>query len=145
MCWSRSFGVSTLSMGLSLRAPTLAPRRHDPDHLAPLARLELADARIEVERQADLVPAGQELRLAVRRLVQDELRLLRAVRVEAYVVEEEARVPRRALGLSQEARWDDAVGVDVRQIDGRGDGGEPCEGLHLVHQRADVCQPARHR
>src|SRR2546426_11776294 len=68
--------------------------------------------------------------LAVGHPVQDELRLLRAVGVEAHVAEEEARVPRGPLGLPHETRGDDAVGVDVGKIDRRGDRGEAREGLH---------------
>src|SRR5439155_12734157 len=39
---------------------------HDPRHLARVARLELANLRLEAERQSDLVPAGEQHLLAKR-------------------------------------------------------------------------------
>src|SRR2546426_7160244 len=99
MCCRRSFGVSTWSTGISLDVPALAPRRRHPGHLSRVTLLELANPRFELEP-------------------------LRAARVKAHVVEEEARVPRSAPGLSQEARGNDAVRVDVGQIERGRDRGE---------------------
>src|SRR5439155_26907471 len=72
----------------------------------------------------------EDLRVTVGRLIQDELGPLRAVGVEAHVVEEKGRVPRNASGRSQEARGNDAVRVDVGQIERGRDRGESREGLH---------------
>src|SRR2546428_12640591 len=66
MCCRRSFGVSTWSTGISLDVPALTPRRRHPGHLSRVALLELANPRFELERQADLVPAGAQHLLAER-------------------------------------------------------------------------------
>ena len=70
------------------------------------------------------------LRRPEGRLVEDELGAP-ALAVVAHIVEQEVGVAGRLPGLAQVPRRDDAVGIDVGQIDRRGDGGEPREGLHV--------------
>src|SRR6266446_6430371 len=99
------------------------------DHRADAIGVEHPDRHLARGAAAEVLGHDEDLRVTVGRLIQDELGPLRAVGVEANVVEEEARVPRRAPGLSQEARGNDAVRVDVGQIERRRDRGEVRKGL----------------
>jgi len=101
------------------------------DHRADAPGVERPHRHLARRAAAEVLGRHEDLRAAVGGLVQDELGLLRAVGVEAHVVEQEARVVRRVPGLAQEARGDDAVGIDVRQVDRRGDRVDAGEGLQL--------------
>ena len=96
---------------VAVRMKDVAQARRD--HRSDPVRLEHPDRHLSRRAAAEILGHDEDPRPTVRRLVQDELGLLRAVGVEAHVAEEEARVPRGPLGLHQEARGNDAVGVDV--------------------------------
>ena len=69
------------------------------DDRAESVGLERPHRRLARGAAAEVLGRDQDLRVAVRRLVEDELRRAPAVGVEAHVVEEEARVAPDALGL----------------------------------------------
>src|SRR5437899_2015007 len=87
---------------------------------------------------AEVLRRDHGLRRSVGGLVQDELRFLRAVGLEAYIVEQKERVVGTPW-LAEKPGRNDAVGVHVRQIDRRGDRGQSRGGAHGV-----AATPARH-
>src|SRR5438876_2161445 len=100
-----------------------------PDHASDPVMHERPHRTFPRGAAAEVVRGDEDLRLPERRLVEDEISVLGAVGIEADVVEEElpvARLPR----LAEEARGDDAVGIDVGKIHGHGRGGESGEWLH---------------
>jgi hypothetical protein len=100
------------------------------DHRADAVGAERPHRRLARRAAAEVLSGHDDLRTAKPRPVQNELRLLRAVGVKAHVVEEKARVLRYVTVLAQEARGNHPVGVDVRQVNRHGDGGDAREGLH---------------
>src|SRR5438552_8356343 len=100
-----------------------------PDHASDPVMHERPHRTFPRGAAAEVVRGDEDLRLPERRLVEDEISVLGAVGIEADVVEEEllvAGLPR----LAEEARGDDAVGIDVGKIHGHGRGRQSCECLH---------------
>src|SRR5689334_12466723 len=92
---------------------------------------------------AEVLGGHQDARVTVAGPVQHEVRPLRAAFVETHVVEEH-RAEAALARPPQEARRDDAVGVDVGQVHRGRHRGEPDEGLHRRPQasvRTSVSRP----
>ena len=103
-------------------------------------RDDAADAEIEqrpgrvlaARAAAEIVAGDQDLRLAVGRLVEDEIRVLRAVVVVAHLGEQ-ALAEAGALDRLQVVLGDDHVGVDIDHRQRRGDAGQLGELVHCVY------------
>ena len=78
---------------------------------------------------AEIVARDDDLRLAIGRLVQHEIGVLRAVLVVAHLREEAGAEPGPLDRLEVLLR-DDHVGVDIGDLERCGDAGERGEGLH---------------
>ena len=101
-------------------------------------RDDAADAEIEqrpgrmlaARAAAEIVAGDEDLRLAVGRLVEHEIRVLRAVVVVAHLGEKPG-AEAGALDRLQIILGDDHVGVDIDDRQGRGDAGELGELVHV--------------
>ena len=78
---------------------------------------------------AEVAPGDEDGRATVARLVQDERRVGRAVRVVAPVVEEEL-TEARSLDALEELLRDDLIRVNVRAFERNGDAFVDSEGKH---------------
>ncbi|CDX62803.1 hypothetical protein MPL3365_80005 [Mesorhizobium plurifarium] len=99
------------------------------DHAAD-AEVEQRPGRVLAARAAAEIVAGdQDLRLAVGRLVEHEIRVLRTVLVVAHLGEQAGAEP-GALDRLEIILRDDHVGVDIDDRHGRGDARELGEFVH---------------
>ena len=99
------------------------------DHAAN-AEVEQRPGRVLARRAAaEIVARHEDLGIAVSRLVEDEVRVLRAVPVEARLGEQ-AGAEAGALDRLQIVLGDDHVGVDVDDRQWRRDPGQAVEFLH---------------
>jgi hypothetical protein len=83
---------------------------------------------------AEIVAGDDDLAVAIGGLVQDEIRDLGAVGVEAHLVEQ-VLAQTRAVDRLQELLGNDHVGVDIDQRHGRRDAGQGGELVHMLGPR----------
>ena len=86
---------------------------------------------------AEIVSGNDDLRTAIRLAVQHEIGNLLAILREAHLVEQVCAQPRPLDGL-QELLRDDHIGIDIEDVERRGNAGQL---VKLFHESLPAAQP----